>query len=141
MTTSSRRWISAWIGAAALGVANGAGREALYAEATGEEAAHIISTATLLALLGGYMQLLQRRWPLSTRRDAVSVGAAWAGMTITFEFGFGRWVAGNSWSELLENYDLTAGKVWALVPAVMAVGPEFTRHARTASWSPRRGAS
>lgn len=127
MRASGRRWIAAWIGAAALGVANGIGREALYADATGDEAAHVISTATLVALLGGYMQLLQRRWPLRTRREALSVGAAWTGMTVAFEFGFGHWVAGDSWSELLENYDVRSGKAWVLVPLATAAGPELTR--------------
>ncbi|HET7354577.1 MAG TPA: hypothetical protein VFJ11_11095, partial [Gaiellaceae bacterium] len=78
-------------------------------------------------LLGGYMWLLQRRWPLRTRRESVSVGAAWMGMTVAFEFGFGHWVAGDSWSALLENYDVTAGKVWVLVPGAMAAGPELVR--------------
>lgn len=127
MTTTSRRWISAWIGAAALGVANGASRETLYADAVGDETAHVISTGTLLALLGGYMSLLQRQWPLRTRREALSIGAAWTLMTVAFEFGFGHWVAGDSWSSLLENYDVPAGKVWVLVPAGMAVGPELAR--------------
>ena len=127
MTTIRRRWIAAWIGAAALGVANGVSREALYAEAAGDDAAHVISTGTLLALLGGYIWLLQRRWPLSSRREALSVGAAWATMTVAFEFGFGHWVDGDSWSALLENYDLTTGKVWALVPVAMATGPEVAR--------------
>lgn len=80
-----------------------------------------------MGLLGGYMRLLQRRWPLSSRREALSIGAAWAGMTVAFEFGFGHWVAGDSWSALLENYDVTAGKVWALVPLEMATGPELAR--------------
>lgn len=127
MTATSRRWISAWLGAAALGVANGATREVLYAEATGDEAADLISTATLLTLLGGYMELLQRRWPLNDRREALSVGAAWAAMTVAFEFGFGHWVAGDPWSVLLENYNVKAGKAWALVPVTLAVGPELTR--------------
>ena len=143
MTEIRRRWISAWLGAAALGVANGVSREVLYADAVGDEAGHLISTGTLLALLGGYMSLLQRRWPLSNRREALSVGAAWAVMTVAFEFGFGHWVDGDSWSALLENYDVTAGKIWVLVPIAMAGGPELVRrlahsehpgirHARTA---------
>lgn len=127
MTANSRHWISAWIGAAALGVANGASREVIYADAAGDEAAHVISTGTLLALLSGYMRLLQRRWPLSSRREALSIGAAWTGMTVVFEFGFGHWIAGDSWSALLENYDPTAGKVWMLVPIAMAAGPELAR--------------
>jgi hypothetical protein len=127
VTGIRKRWISAWIGAAALGVANGAGREALYADAAGEEAAHVISTGTLLVLLGGYTWLLQRRWPLRSRREALSVGAAWAMMTVAFELGFGHWVNGDSWPELLESYDLAAGRVWVLVPVAMAAGPEVAR--------------
>ena len=44
-----------------------------------------------------------------------------------FEFGFGHWVEGDSWSTLLANYDVTAGKVWVLVPAALVVGPELVR--------------
>lgn len=127
MRATRSRWILAWTGAAGLGVANGAGREALYADRVGDEAAHVISTGTLLALLGGYIWLLQRRWPLRDRREALSVGAAWTAMTVAFEFGFGHWVDGESWSALLENYDVTAGRVWILVPAVMGTGPELAR--------------
>jgi hypothetical protein len=135
-----RRWILAWPGAAALGVANGVGREALYADAVAEETAHVVSTGTLLALLGGYMWLLQRRWPLSGRREAASVGAAWATMTVAFELGFGHWVAGDSWSALLENYDVRAGKVWVLVPVAMAAGPELARRLGAPEHSDLRGA-
>ena len=48
-------------------------------------------------------------------------------MTVAFEFGFGHWVDGDSWSALLENYDITAGKIWVLVPIAMATGPELAR--------------
>ena len=127
MRQPNTRWILAWAGAAALGIANGAGREAIYADAVGEDAAHRISTGTLLPLLGGYIWFLQRRWPLHDRREALAVGAAWAVMTVAFEFAFGRWVGGESWSALLENYDVRAGKVWVLIPAAMVGGPELAR--------------
>ena len=126
-----RKWILGWLGASVLGVANGASREKLYADAVGDEAAHLISTGSLLALLGGYLWLLQRRWPLETRREALSVGGAWGAMTVAFEFAFGHWVDGDSWSELLDNYDVTAGKMWSLVPTAMVIGPELAR--RTAA--------
>jgi hypothetical protein len=141
VTATSRRWITAWIGAAALGVANGASREALYADAAGDEAAHLISTGTLLMLLGGYMRLLQRRWPLSSRREAASVGAAWAAMTVAFEFGFGHWVEGESWSDLLKNYNIGDGKLWVLVPAAMAAGPELARRRAPAEYRVRAEAT
>jgi hypothetical protein len=105
------------MGAPVLGILNGGTRDALYEEAVGETAAGIISTGTLLGLLAGYMWLLQRRWPLEGQRDALSVGAAWAVLTVAFESAFGHWVEGESWSTVLEHYDVTAGKAWIVVPA------------------------
>lgn len=138
-----KNWLLAWVGTPVLAIANGGLRETLYADAVGDDAAHAISTGTLLALLGGYMWVLQRRWPLSSRHDALTVGAAWAAMAIAFEFGFGHWVEGDSWSTLAANYDVTTGNVWIVIPAALVVGPELmrrlatrerddVRHARTA---------
>ena len=117
----------AWLGAPVLAIVNGGARETLYADAVGDDAAAAISTGTLLVLLGGYMWLLQRRWPLRSRRDALTVGASWAALAVAFEFGFGHWVEGDSWSELFSNYDVTAGKAWVLVPVALVVGPELAR--------------
>lgn len=122
-----KRWIVAWLGAPILGILNGGTRDVLYEEALGEKAAGIVSTGTLLALLGAYMWILQRRWPLKTEPEALSVGAAWAGLTVLFESAFGHWVEGESWSTVLEHYDVTAGNAWLVVPAAMVVGPEIVR--------------
>jgi hypothetical protein len=141
VTRVQRRWMLGWVGASLLGVANGITRETLYADAVGDETAHVVSTGTLLTLLSGYVWLLQRRWPLESRREALSVGAAWAAMTVVFEFAFGHWVDGDSWSVLLENYDVTEGKVWELVPAAMASGPELARRLATREHKPIRHAT
>lgn len=124
---STGRWLLAWLGGPVLGILNGGARDALYEEAVGEQAANVVSTGTLLALLAGYMWLLERRWPLRTRREALTVGAAWAVLTVLFEAGFGRWVEGEPWSAVLEQYDVTAGNAWIVVPAAMAAGPELVR--------------
>jgi hypothetical protein len=84
-----KRWILAWLGAPVIGIVNGGARDALYEEAVGEKAAGVISTGTLLALLAAYMWLLERRWPLRSRREALEVGAAWAALTVLFESAFG----------------------------------------------------
>jgi hypothetical protein len=121
------RWILAWLGAPVLGIVNGGARDALYEEAIGENAAGVVSTGTLLALLAGYMWLLERRWPLRSQREALSVGAAWAALTVLFESAFGHWVEGESWSVVLEHYDVTEGNAWIVVPLAMAAGPELMR--------------
>ena len=122
-----RPWLVAWLGGSVLGVANGVAREARYKDRVGEETAHYISTATLLALLSLYMAKLQRRWPIPSSEEALRIGAAWAALTVGFEFGFGHYVAGDSWADLRAQYDVTDGKIWILVPLLMAIAPSAAR--------------
>jgi hypothetical protein len=52
-----------------------------------------------------------RRWIA-----AWQVGGVWASLTVVFEFGFGHFVGGKSWDELLDAYDIRKGGLWPLVP-------------------------
>lgn len=118
-----RRWLVAWVGGAVIGVTNGIAREATLAKRFDERTAHQLSTLTAIGGFAGYFALLQRRWPLSSTREALDVGGAWLALTVAFEFGFGRLVAKQSWPELLADYDLARGRTWPLVLAWIAVGP------------------
>jgi hypothetical protein len=51
-------------------------------------------------------------------------------LTLAFEFGFGHWVAGKSWSDLLRDYNLLEGRVWPLVPVVTTVAPALAARVR-----------
>src|SRR5438045_1860054 len=110
-----RRWIAAWTGGATIGVANGVLREATFGRVLGQRAAHAASGATAVAAFAGYFSALERRWPIPTTGDALAIGASWLGLTVLFEFAFGRLVAHESWRELLADYDLTEGRTWPLV--------------------------
>jgi uncharacterized BrkB/YihY/UPF0761 family membrane protein len=122
-----QRWIVAWMGSPVLAIVNGAIRELTYKDRVGDEAAHQISVAPLIALLTLYFWVLQRRWPLPTNRAALSVGATWAVLSAIFEFGFGHYVEGDSWADLRENYDVTAGNLWILILLWIAAGPATMR--------------
>ena len=122
-----RRWVLAWAGASVLGIVNGATRELAYKDRVGDATANRISVATLLALLALYFWALRRRWPLASTRDALSVGGVWVVLTVLFEFGFGHYVDGDSWEELLENYDVTEGNLWLLILLWIGVGPATVR--------------
>jgi hypothetical protein len=122
-----RRWVVAWLGASVLGIVNGGIRDFAYEERLGESTAGQISTGTLIALLALYFWILQRRWPLASRRDALSVGAIWVVLTVLFEFGFGSAAEGLAWREMLEPYDVTKGNVWILVLLWIAAGPATVR--------------
>jgi hypothetical protein len=130
--TNESRWRVAWLGGPVIGIANGVTRELVYKDAVGDLTAHQISTASAIVLFGGYFWLLQRRYPLASDRDALRVGAFWLVLTVLFEFGFGRAVDGKSWSELLADYDLSAGRMWSLVLAWLTLGPLASRRAQLA---------
>jgi hypothetical protein len=73
-----RRWTVAWLGAALLGVFNGATRELAYKDRLGDTRANQASVATLVALLAFYFSSLQRRWPIGSTQEAASIGATWS---------------------------------------------------------------
>ena len=118
--TVDRAWFASWLVLPVLGVVNGVLRERLLRDRVGERTAHQISTGTLIAAMAGATWAIERRWPLTDRADAAGIGVAWAAMTVGFEFGFGHYVVRQSWSELLEDYDLRHGRLWALVPTAAA---------------------
>jgi hypothetical protein len=121
--TVTSRWLVAWLGAAAIGVSNGVLREATYGRRLSEGAAHQVSTLTALGGFTAYFGALQRRWPTSSREEAVRIGALWLVLTVAFEFGFGRLVAKQSWDDLLSDYNIARGRTWPLVLAWIAAGP------------------
>ena len=102
----SVRYLIAWFGMMGLAIVNGAVRDGVYRARMGNLAAHQFSTVILLLLLGGYFWGLFTVWPLASVRQAWTVGTLWLGMTLAFEFGFGHWVAGQSWRQLLGAYRL-----------------------------------
>lgn len=121
------QWLVAWLGGIVIGVGNGIAREVTVARVVGEQRAHQLSCVTALGVFAAYFQGLQRRWPLRNRDEALTVGGFWLVLTTAFEFCFGRLVAGKSWSELGSDYNLTRGRLWPVVLAWIAIGPEVTR--------------
>jgi hypothetical protein len=115
--------LAAWLGMLMLAVLNGAVREALFTPALGDTAARQLSTMLLLALFAGWLWFLHRTWPLETAWQAWLVGVVWLVMTLVLETFMGRVLAGKPWSEILEDYDVLAGRIWILVPLWTLVGP------------------
>jgi hypothetical protein len=120
-------WTAGWLGGAVIGVANGALREATYGKSLSTRAAHQVSGLTAVAGFATYFWALERRRPIATAREAAFIGAIWLGLTVAFEFGFGRAVAKQSWDDLLAEYDLAEGRTWPLVLGWIAAGPAVVR--------------
>lgn len=119
------RYLLAWLLLAVVAIANGILRQATYGTLLSELAAHQISTLIGIVFTGIVVWLLSRAWPLRSARKAWTIGIVWLALTIAFEFGFGHYVAGHSWSRLLADYDLFRGRLWTLFLAWIAVAPWF----------------
>ncbi len=117
------RYLFFWLLLAVVAIVNGTLRQFVYGRHLPELAAHQLSTVTGILLTGVTVWLLNRFWPIGSARDAWIIGACWLLMTIAFEFGFGHYVAGHSWSRLIADYNILEGRVWSLFLVWIAVLP------------------
>lgn len=125
--------LAAWFLMLLVAMANGAAREFTYGKHLDELAAHQLSCATGIILLGMVMRGFVRIHPPSSGQHAIAIGLFWMALTIAFEFLFFHFVGGHSWSALLANYNLLAGRLWVLVLVWVAAAPYvFFRFARPA---------
>ena len=125
------RWIVAWAPLVLVMIVNGVVREKWFRPRMPELRAHQLSTLTGGLLYGAYVWLVFDWLRVASANAAWGVGLSWFALTVVFEFGFGRYVAGHSWSRLLADYDLTAGRVWALLLVWIAVGPRIVFELRS----------
>jgi hypothetical protein len=122
-----RIWLLGWFGMLALALLNGTFRAVVTQPLLGETTARALATVILLAALAGYAWWLHRRRPIPTVRQAWAIGLAWVAMTLAFEFGWGGLVEGLSWATMLADYDVTAGRIWVLVPIWIVLVPVIVR--------------
>ena len=117
------RYAAFWLVLAVLAIVNGVLRVNTYGRYLPELAAHQISTLTGIALTGIAVWLFHRKQPTASMSEAWLIGAMWLAMTVAFEFGFGHFVAGQSWEHLFVDYNLFAGRIWPLFLLWMLVMP------------------
>ncbi|HSN51771.1 MAG TPA: hypothetical protein VLS87_04515 [Woeseiaceae bacterium] len=120
------RYLFFWLILAVVAIMNGTLRQFVYGPHMPELAAHQLSTVTGILLAGITVWILNRFWPIGSAKEAWIIGACWFLMTVAFEFGFGHYVAGHSWSRLLADYNVLDGRVWSLFLVWIAVLPYVT---------------
>lgn len=120
----------AWFALMLTAVANGAFREAVLAPWLRPADAHVVSTLLGSAILAWVIWLLIPWLAPPTARAALGIGTLWLVLTVAFEFTFGHYVALKSWSLLLADYNLSAGRLWPLVLVVVTAAPYATARLR-----------
>lgn len=123
MDNTIRNFTIAWIGGVPIAIINAAIRNYIILPHTNELLAHQISSFTVILFLAAYLWTLNQRWNLKSERQAAEIGVIWLILTIIFEFLFGHYVVGHTWTHLLADYNIFAGKLWSLVLLWITVGP------------------
>lgn len=126
MDRSELKHLGAWLPIPLMAVVNGGLRDLVYAKLMSQTLAHSLSVFPLIAAILIWSRLLARWWPLAGRRAGLRVGLVWLLLTLLFEFGLGA-ARGVELSALFEQYDITRGHLWPLVPLTMGVSPELVR--------------
>ena len=116
-------YLLAWFGMVILAIANGVIREKTYGKSVSELTAHQISTLTGIILFGIYVFVLSRLQSIQSTRVAWGIGSAWLIMTISFEFLFGHYIAGHSWTKLINDYKINKGRLWTFVLLWIFISP------------------
>lgn len=99
-----------------LAIINGGLRDVLYLKKLGKEAAHRLSTITLLIVILIYTFVFQQLNYVESLKESVEIGFWWLVLTLGFEFLAGHYLFKSSWKDLLDNYKIQEGKLWILIP-------------------------
>lgn len=116
-----------------VAVANGVLRETTYGIIMSELHAHQLSTIFAAIFFAVAVAFLSHVAVPSSPSEAIKIGAIWLFFTLCFEFLFGRFVAGHSWSRLFQDYDLFSGRVWLILLAWVACLPYLAYRLRGAA--------
>lgn len=118
------RAVVTWVLMIPVAILNGLFRESVISPRVGELRAHQISVATGSA---GFIALVYALWRGEVGRmedrELLRMGAGWVVATILFEFGFGHYLRGFSWQQLLHDYNIRAGRLWVVVLLVVLFSP------------------
>ena len=134
--TFFRKALAAWLGLLAAMTANGIVREAFLLPRFGEHHARQISSVLGACLVLTLAGIFVRRLPDPASASLARIGLFWGVLTVAFEFGFGHYVSGAPWPELMADYDVRAGRLWPLVLATTITAPPLWG----AALDPRRAA-
>ena len=115
----------AWLVILALAIANGAFREAVLIPSLGRPGGLVVSGLLLSAFVAIVAYGLVRVSRGITAAQGLRIGFLWLGLTLAFEFAFGRFVQHQSWTELLDAYTFRDGNIWPVVLVVVLFAPSL----------------
>lgn len=120
--------VKAWLVIMPAMFVNGALRELVLKRFILPDIADAISVLLAMALVVGITRYTLRGIAGKPTRTLVRASATLVVLTVAFEFLFGHYVSGDSWTSLTENYEIWNGRLWPLVVATLAFVPFLWGH-------------
>jgi len=117
------KYILAWIPMLVIAIANGALRQLIIAKVMSEPRAHQLSTLIGSLVMGIFIWLIVHIWPPASGHQALLIGLIWLGLTIAFEFYMGLVLQHRPLAQVLDQYNLFAGRVWILFLLWITLAP------------------
>lgn len=112
-----------WVIMMIAAILNGALRTQILAPLLGPDWALPASGITLSLLVFLLAWLLLPVAGVSRTREALATGSLWVALTLAFEYLFGHFIAGKSWDEIHQVFDVTQGNLFVLVVITLGVSP------------------
>jgi hypothetical protein len=112
-----------WLILAVAMIANGIFRVNVLQPRFGLPEADILSAVLGIVIILAVTRPFFRPLAGSTPPELLIVSGVLVVLTVIFEFTFGHWVDGKSWSELAGNYAIWRGRLWPIVLLVLAASP------------------
>ncbi len=112
-----------WVVIALLAIANGLVRETLLVSTLGPSIALPVS-GMLLSFIVFIVTYLS--FPLFAKNKSLTyflIGLQWVFMTLLFEFLFGHYVVGRSWSDIIQVFNIMKGNLFIIVLIVSLFSP------------------
>lgn len=117
------KYILAWFPMVIIAIVNGYFREKILVNYFNNLQAHQLSSVSMIILLAIYNWILFKIFFPASVNQAVFIGIIWLLFTVIFEFLFGHYLLGHSWSNLLNDYNIFKGRVWIFVLIWISIAP------------------
>ncbi len=112
-----------WLVIVLAAILNGTLREKVLVPMLGASAALPLSGISLAALVFVVSLTFVPFIAASGTRAYVMIGLLWLVLTLLFEFIFGHFVAGKSWQDIAQVFNVKKGDLFLLVLVVTAISP------------------
>jgi hypothetical protein len=117
------RAAATWLALLVVMFANGVLRVLVLQPRLGEDRARQLASFAGLVIVFVVAWIFVRAQAGVGSRALLGVGALWLLLTLSFEFGFGYFVSGLSWAELVADYNVVQWRLWPFVLLGTLVAP------------------